>query len=454
MKLLVCIPTFNNPEFVKEILELEFQWYWNLDISLCIADSSNNDDTQIIVETYKEENDNLCYIRFPTDIQSNDKVYRIYQMVNKEFDCDYLWIRSDALRADELLLKSLPYYMSLEYDMIVTNYAGNWRRGIWETSDLQLFFKKYAWTCCLYGDVILRSATMLDNADWSYYTNKYLKKERMNFSHVCMYFEQLLNNEIERGKASILIMDIASNLYWGTPKKTKSAWHSDIFQIWLEYWPNAIEALPDYYTEKESAIQEWGKNEIYYSERYLAELEIERILSWEVYVKYKPRIKKYSGVPVERFEKAAKGYWRDNLPQWPTNSEEYIKLDSFCKKYKRIALYGCGRKARRYFEYLSARGVTIVCFLVSDKKKEKNEGVFIGHDVINISEFVFEEDIGIVLSLSKEYQEEVYPIIIENHLEKNTFAFPFLDYEGWGGENVLSELKRHVNDIEKTIAEV
>ena len=443
MRLLVAIPTYNNPDYIKEILDTEFKKYHIRDMALCIADSSEGDGTKELIEEYQKEYDNLYYYRFPSDMPSNVKVYQLYQMTSDELACEYFWMRSDALRADPILLNALPYYMSQGYDMILTNYAGDWERGIWQTSDLQKFFQKYAWMCCLYGEAIVNVNSMLKDADWEYLTERYLRVDRLNYSHVCMYCERLLEIQEHTGKAKILIMDITKGLYWGTPKKTRSTWHKDIFLMWLVYWPNAIEALPDYYLNKIDAIRFWGKNEIYYTDRYLAELELQGILNWNVFLEYKECMEKYSGVPIERFCKAASGEYRDNLPDWPANSEEYQKLDAFAKQYKQIAIYGCGRKATRYYAHLKQKGHSIQCFIVSDDKMNENSAELFNHKVVCFSEFSLDCNTGMVLALSRQYQEEVYPQITERNFQDNTFAYPYRDYKGWGAETVYDELLKH-----------
>ena len=73
MKLAICVPTYNNPTFIRDILEGEFSLYSELDYCLYIADSSEDNDTEKIVSCFQKKSSNLFYERFPADMRISRK---------------------------------------------------------------------------------------------------------------------------------------------------------------------------------------------------------------------------------------------------------------------------------------------------------------------------------------------------------------------------------------------
>lgn len=437
----ICIPTYNNPFYISDIIQKEYLYYERNGITLVVADSSDNDDTERIVESENNKGSKILYYRFPSDIQSNEKVYLIYQMAGKEFECDYLWIRSDALRAHRYLLESIQYYLRFNCDLIVTTYRGDWKREITFSDDLQLLFDKYCWTLCLYGGAIINVHTMLENADWIYLKNRYLVENRRNFSHVCMYFERLLDIMKNRNRnPSILLMNLPGYIYSGTPKKTQSAWHNEIFKIWLEYWPDAIEALPDEYENKLEVIRSFGRNEIYYTENYLRKLCEQGILNNRVLSDYEERIKKYSGVPYQRFVDALDYSHIYNTDGVNYIEDEYRNLERFCKLYEKVAIYGCGKKAKRYLEFIKDKNINIDCFIVSDQEVEKNDKMYEGYTVKSLSDYRRVDNEGLILAMGAANQLSVLPVMEKMDYIDCLFAYPLLKLDDI---DVIVELKNN-----------
>lgn len=78
----------------------------------------------------------------------------------------------------------------------------------------------------------------------------------------------------------------------------------------------------------------------------------------------------------------------------------------FCRKHRRLFLYGTGWAGRSLFQYLSEEKIGIEAFCVSDgHKKEK---IIYGKEVYELSEIAFEECDGIILGVSEALQQEFY----------------------------------------------
>lgn len=436
IKLSVCIPTYQNPELIMDLINNELEQYYDLGIYLYIFDSSVDDRTKTIVENYQKKFDNLFYFRFPSTLHSNKKVYQIFQMAKDNIiPCEYLWIRADNLLCQQDFLRLLLNY--LEYDIIVTAPNIINKQGIREVSDYQVFFEEYAWLVCLYGAVILNVERMIKTADWKALSSKYLCQQYINFSHLCFYFEQI----IKLNDCKIVVLDLPNQMYYGNPKKKTGSWYKDFFDIWLKRWPDTINCLPDYYQNKEKAIRNFGINEQYfglYSMHSLKQLVSYHILTTEILEKYHERICLYSGVDEECFRKAlSSSSVQDNQEIMP---DEYKALLEFISKFSNIVIYGCGKRALRYAQFLQYKNITFDKFIVTDKNKSPS--FYCGHDVIGRDECDFRNKMGIILALKPEYQLEVFPFFQEKKLIGNLFA--------WSGESLLYNfsfsdmLKKHI----------
>lgn len=418
-KLAICIPTYNNPDYIKDILMEEFPYYEPNNMDLYIMDSSDNNQTEDIFREYKLNSQNLYYYRFPSEIHSNKKVYMTFQMAGKEILCDYMWIRSDATRASETLLNALPSYLSNGYDFIVISYEGLYPKGIWETDSPQMIFDEYCWRLCLYGASILNTKRMLLAADWAFLEGKYLCTERINFSHLTFYFEQILR--IENFRA--LVMGIPRILYHLTEKKKRSAWHRDIFKIWLKFWPGAVESLPEMYKNKLEVIRDFGVNVHYYYMPMLRELAADGILTPKVYEKYKERIVKYSNMPLENFYDAAYGRPSEHDGIGQEAFFYPICLEWFKRNYKKRYIYGCGKFAKSCADILREYAISFEAFVVSSREESEKLQCVMEHDVVALDDCHFEKGCGIWLCMKLDYQKEVIELLRRKRLLRYVFRF-------------------------------
>jgi len=414
-RLSVCIPTFCSSNYIDILLKNELEYYQDLNMSMWIMDSSPDDDTFNLVESYKKKYSNLFYCRFPADIHSNEKVYRIFQMAEEEIDCDYLWVRSDVLLCDKFFLYSLMYYFEKEYDFIFTITQGKEYKQIIETHDKQFLFEEFAWRICLYGAAILNVQKVLANADWVSLEKKYLTPKLINFSHVCLYFEHMAENSF-----NALIIDVPCYLYHDNGMKKRSTWNDESLELWLEKWPAALNSLPDEYNNKLEAIQAFGKYGEFFEPYNLLRLHEDGILTPESYEKYHDSIVAYSGVPSDLFFDASHGVGND----CDKNKKEYSKLLSFCKKHKKRVIYGCGMRASRYAGLLIEQGVVFDGFIVSDGKESCKKHM--DHKVISLHEYDFDNETGIILGLNLMNQMEVKDLLKQRISLNNVFSYPFI----------------------------
>ena len=87
--LAICIPTYNRVEFVREFLEERLELFRNFGIDVYVADSGDDGKTKEYIESISGYD--VYWMGFPSDMQSNVKVYEC--MKNSVFtdNYEYLW---------------------------------------------------------------------------------------------------------------------------------------------------------------------------------------------------------------------------------------------------------------------------------------------------------------------------------------------------------------------------
>ena len=80
-KLCICIPTYNRPEAISEVLEKELDFLNKYSVELGIFDSSEDMETELIVKKYIDQGyKNLFYQKCDLRIytSASKKIYIIY----------------------------------------------------------------------------------------------------------------------------------------------------------------------------------------------------------------------------------------------------------------------------------------------------------------------------------------------------------------------------------------
>jgi len=94
---------------------------------------------------------------------------------------------------------------------------------------------------------------------------------------------------------------------------------------------------------------------------------------------------------------------------------------AFCEKYPNLYIYGAGVMAERIASLLETKGICYNGFILSDGKPKPDS--YMSHPVNFLSEKNFTDDrTGIILGLSRKYQEEVMSLLEERQI-KNVFHF-------------------------------
>ena len=417
-KIVICIPTFNRPLVIKELIVKYGEYFEKLGYDLNIYDSSDNDETQQICYNlgliYK-----FKYIHMSKTIHSNTKVYRIYQDKDLLENYNYIWIWSDSIRWSENILYKIKN--TKDFDFVVLNHRDKENVGDRIYESPQNLFEDAAWQMTLYGATIVNTNTILKNIQWEKYENKYLTPDCINFSHVCFYFERMRKLR----SPQIMHYSINTNELMVSSLKGESGWYKDIFFIWWECWYNAVNKLDGYYN-KGVVIKKLGRLSGYFTAKGMIILRIDGKYSLNVFVKYFMRIKRVTDVSLCKMflialmpKKLAFYYINLNYKKL------IIHIKKLSRKYSRLYIYGCGSYARVVANKFNDWGIYFDGFCVT--KKECNH--FMGKEVVQYSPLLLKDkNVGIVLGMNNNNSCQVLELFFKETEIKNRVFIDFNNY--------------------------
>lgn len=359
----VCIPTYNRPDAVSEVLKRELFFFKKYFIDLIFFDSSDNNDTETIVNKYAIEYPNLFYRRINSDIPSNKKAFMIYKEMAKS-EYEYIWMIHDHTVCDENAIKHILKSIKLKGDfyllkMQARDFAVN------RIYDLDEFLIKGAWPLTRFGTAIIRRNTVLQGTNWDFIYQKYLTAKTYNNAHVGYYFERMC----ELIKPIIYQLDFSRECFFDFMRYQQISWDNEAVRICLECWGSVLTVLPEIYTQKKKALKTQDK--WFLSKYSLLEYKKKGIYNLYAFLKYQKWIKL---ITPENYKNA---FWISILP-YKTSTYFYCskllnKIKEQKKKGRQICLYGAGRHAYECFTYLKNHNVEIDNYLVTDLNGNPNE---------------------------------------------------------------------------------
>lgn len=399
-KLAICVPTYNRPEMIQEMLIRCAGIYKKFETDVYFYDSSDNSETKNIVLEYIENFNNLFYRTVPATIHSNIKVLNIYQEFTASLEYEYLWICPDYIQLTEEGAECIRQMCEKEFDICVLNYRDV--EGIGEKiySDVNSFFVDCAWHMTSYMATIIRIHSFL-HIDWKGFLTKYTVSKRINHSHVALYFEQSVRlSEFKAIHIPFMAGQMRVSSYRG-----ESYWKEDIFYIWCDCWPDTIRALPAQYNNKNIVIKKLGVNSGMFSWDNFVKLRRSCIFNQYIFERYKGEWRHLTNVPVVLLWILAK------MPPFliPGDIKKTIltiNLKKFCRSYTDIYIYGCGFTAGKISLLLDEIGIKYKGYVVSRLDSEKRS--YNGYEVIEYCNSILNSPrTGIILALDKKNTLEV-----------------------------------------------
>lgn len=420
-KFAFCIPTYNRSSMVEEFLDQFASLYEQLEIDICYFDSSEDDKTEAVVHKWMNKYQNIQYTRILSKVPANRKVMQIYKQYAQYQDYDYLWICGDSLRFSETILRKIISVLDSGYDMLVINGIDQGRIGTREYTDGNELFQDCAWYMTLFGAVIVNVPTMLCDVPWSYIEETYEIPERLNYSHIGLYFEIICNMKMFRA-----IHLAADHEISGSQLKPLSEWQQDAFRVLCEYWPSTVNALPDYYKDKWSAIYKLGYCSCL-SLWHILNYRLANIYNIQVFFRYRMVLKGMTCL--NSIQLLGIACLKPKLSYFIATNDLYgcvrecrklYRLRRYCKKNTELYIYGAGKVAERYAAYFERRGIAFQGFLVT--RRDGNMDIFQDHPVIPLCEFDrIHDNVGIIVGLGQQNIKNIEPVLIQRGLWSQSF---------------------------------
>lgn len=412
----LCIPTYQRHECVNEFLCEYAGYYRKYGIDIYYYDSSPDDLTFSIINEFCKTDQNIYYVRMPVELHSNAKVYKIFQQYGLKRQYDFIWVCNDAIRFSEKVLKEIIERIDTDYDIIEVDPEDVESLGVKTYEDYNLYLKECAWKLTLYGAVFLNTNTILKDVNWKSYEEKFLKKDIINFSHVSLYFNRI----IEMKKFKALHIPVAGEEFKSSIYKRVSGWHKDTLFILCESWVNTIERLPERYIGKEEAILKVGQFKNFRDENAFEHLRMEGILNYFEFFRYRKAWRKVCTVPLrkiflisilsprmlERREKRKKA----------TQMAAFMK---FVDRYPDLVLYGAGKMGYVIAAYCDMKKIKYDYFCVTSLSAKEE---YMGHAVKELNSVISELNTkGIIICMRGDYAKEVATLLEEYGLKDNLF---------------------------------
>lgn len=407
-KLAIAVPTYNRSEDIDFFIDqLSFVFGYD-DVELLIYDSSENGKTEQVVQKYvRDDVRNLLYFRYPPDMPSNEKFFRIYRDLYNKYD--YIWMihdhtvfTSEAFAFIYNKLELLPdfVYLKIHTPPTVTEC------GILEEDNLDEFLLNNAWFLGKIGAAIIRTGSFFKDIDWNYYFHKYLCKKRINFSHVGLFFERLAGLD----NAKVCTFIFPRECFNDTHKFKTLAWDRDRIRISTQGWGEVITALPDLYTNKEEVLKTADR---YIITRYiLVDFKEKGLYSPIVFMKYRKWIRRVFPEVYEDAKKIAFISTTKAKNMYITPLIDYLRAAS--AEGRRVYIYGAGIHAHECLKLLHQYDIKPEGFVVSSKSGNPSE--IESYPVISLEESARDnKKMCFVLAVMEIYREDIVKGINEKN---------------------------------------
>ena len=302
-KIAYCIPTYNHPDVIEDVLEKVGFLYKKFDIDVYIYDSSEDNRTYWVIKHLVDRGmDHLYYVKIDTQIGLDEKLIKIFQGYGLKKKYKYLWMVKDRVYVPENTLQLLAYETEREYDVIFLDAAISEEKISMMKQvycDPAEFYNVAGCLATSMNTTIFHCDRLLKNIDWDDFRKRYFFEGENQYDHFTVLFHTIgVKKDV---KVRLLCGD---QVQFCESDLGKSLWIKRTFQIWGNLWPRVNEALPACYKKykkkviKEAASLPWILGSI----DILLILKEKGCLSPEIYEIFKDNWKNISNVSLTDFK--------------------------------------------------------------------------------------------------------------------------------------------------------
>lgn len=333
-RMVVCIPTYEHPEVVQEVLENCAETYHRYGLDVYYYDSSRDTRTRDVIEAYQKKGyDNLYYIQVDPEMPVPEKLEHVLMMKDIPKEYTYMWYLRDRCWCEEKTLKLIYKAMEQPHDLIFMDVG---HPDTPHELSISRNANEFYHSCGNY-------ATSMDTA---IYNVKAMLKDDVNmadfharhgiykdgFLHFLLIFEQLA----QKTNPDICLLG-GKNVVIYHSHKGNSGWGEKRILIWGTYWIQANESLPGCYTKKEEVIKRtasmpWLLGDI----NALIELHDKGILTPEYYEEVKEFWERVSNIPLGTLRQIAYGEYNIYYDPLQLKGEASGIMVAFLQRYEAV----------------------------------------------------------------------------------------------------------------------
>lgn len=296
-KIAVCVPTYNHPDVVDDVLKNSINDYYDCGIDIYYYDSSEGNETELIVKRYQDAGfDNLYYLRIPSEMRGEDKMLQIFSNKGLQKEYDYIWPVKDRVYCPKVTLESICESAEEDYELIflgVLNTANGIEISTTTYEDPIAFYRDWGWLTTSWDVTIYNQKKMLNDFNMIRFKERHTEKFFYVFTYI---FEVLVQKESFKIR---LLRDNRTGIY-NSPLGNSGAMKRP-FEIWQGCWIKVNKALPKCYNPyKAKVIKETGNLPwIFGSVSVLMKLRKNGLLTLETYDIIKEDWHRVSDIPLE-----------------------------------------------------------------------------------------------------------------------------------------------------------
>lgn len=309
-KLAVCVPTYNHPDVVDDVLSKSIRYYYEMGVDVYYYDTSADDKTKDVIEKYQNQGyDNLYHIALAPENDYNDKIYSIMTGQGRQTKYEYVWPVKDRVFATPDCLRIIMESLNSGYELVFTGVLNADNQPDYPAvtySSPVNFYHDWGWLATsLHSTIYSETFASFAKEEW-----RKQKEEYRNCHELFVFiFDCLAGNPNMR----VRVLREAKIRFLESPI-SKSMWLSDPFRIWKDCWIAANEALPACYNSQKAYVIKITASlpHLLGSIERLLEFHEAKILNSKTIVSVENQWEKVSDIPVYVLRDIAYGKYDAN----------------------------------------------------------------------------------------------------------------------------------------------
>lgn len=405
-RILMCVPTKDRAEMVREVLEYASDCYKKNDIEILYYDSSLTDDTLNVINEIKSKYSiNIMYMRANPDLCLDYKLVELFKIL-ENMSYDYYWLVNDSVSFYEEMVRYVKTLVNDEYDLIRLPLSGEGACIDYITEDVNDWFNNCSQGMAHMASTVMCKSLLIAEHNWENLSEKYIYNNTLDDKHgyfftVGFYLEQIAKLKKFKG------VYIGNNFKWrrDSPlKKNQIYWQKYVFETWAKSYAETIFKLPDIYTNKEQVIR---KSDNIQPGRFSAEMlihyrltgiyDVNKYKNFKNYFKYITDEKLITCFAVAVTPKFVLKAFFSSFATVESDWEE--KLEQIMKKIKgkKIIIYGAGLYGEKTAKKLAECGLIDQVIGIAVTNSDVNMKIISGIEVHSIDYFTSFKDNAVVL---------------------------------------------------------